>query len=130
MCGRPCWVAFCVSHLLPTSQPLLTHTLYASLTPRPIKLFYHFFNVAFYSIYLLLIHGPPQRRTKGAAGAIVMFPLNLLLSFKVVRVLFSHSPSCGAPGLMIGLDDSSTRLAWSCCRSCLSNLEVRAYIHE
>lgn len=54
-----------------------------------------------------------------------MFPLNLLLSFKVVRVLFSRSPNCGAVELMIGLDDSSTQLAWSCCRSCLSNLEVR-----
>ncbi|OWZ62386.1 squalene monooxygenase [Cryptococcus neoformans Bt85] len=57
--------------------------LLSALTPRPVKLFYHFFNVAFYSIYLLLIHGPPQRRTNGSVGAIVMLPLNLLLSFKV-----------------------------------------------
>nr|ODO01138.1 squalene monooxygenase [Cryptococcus depauperatus CBS 7855] len=57
--------------------------LLSALTPRPVILFYHFFNVAFYSIYLMLLHGPPNRRTGGALGATWMLPFNLLYSFKV-----------------------------------------------
>ncbi|ORY27866.1 squalene epoxidase-domain-containing protein [Naematelia encephala] len=35
--------------------------LLSALTPKPLVLFYHFFSVAFYSIYILLKDGPPPR---------------------------------------------------------------------
>ncbi|ODN74363.1 hypothetical protein L202_06775 [Cryptococcus amylolentus CBS 6039] len=57
--------------------------LLSALTPRPMVLFYHFFNVAFYSIYLLLKKGPPGRRNGNVFAAVVMLPINLLLSLRV-----------------------------------------------
>nr|XP_019045886.1 squalene monooxygenase [Kwoniella bestiolae CBS 10118]OCF24816.1 squalene monooxygenase [Kwoniella bestiolae CBS 10118] len=63
--------------------------LLSALTPAPFMLFYHFFSVAFYSIFLLLIKGPPNSSLRGTKGVInpllvlLTLPLNLIYSIKV-----------------------------------------------
>ncbi|WRT67590.1 uncharacterized protein IL334_004562 [Kwoniella shivajii] len=63
--------------------------LLSALTPAPFMLFYHFFSVAFYSIFLLLIKGPPNsslRNNKGLSNPLLVLlslPLNLIYSIKV-----------------------------------------------
>ncbi|WWC70525.1 uncharacterized protein I206_104476 [Kwoniella pini CBS 10737] len=63
--------------------------LLSALTPAPFMLFYHFFSVAFYSIFLLLVRGPPNsslRTTNGALNPLMVLltlPLNLIYSIKV-----------------------------------------------
>ncbi|WWC88876.1 uncharacterized protein L201_003791 [Kwoniella dendrophila CBS 6074] len=63
--------------------------LLSALTPAPFMLFYHFFSVAFYSIFLLLVKGPPNSSIRSSGGAfnpllvLLALPLNLLYSVKV-----------------------------------------------
>ncbi|KAK6908404.1 squalene monooxygenase [Kwoniella mangroviensis CBS 8886] len=65
--------------------------LLSALTPAPLMLFYHFFSVAFYSIFLLLIKGPPNSSLRSTKSNVVLnpllvlltLPLNLIYSIKV-----------------------------------------------
>ncbi|WWC62297.1 uncharacterized protein I303_104893 [Kwoniella dejecticola CBS 10117] len=69
--------------------------LLSALTPAPFMLFYHFFSVAFYSIFLLLIKGPPgssfrsngkdsgKGSTLNPLMVVLTLPLNLIYSIKV-----------------------------------------------
>lgn len=56
--------------------------LLSALTPKPLILFYHFFSVAFYSIYILFTEGLPTSG-KRAAPAWSEVPGLFLFSFKV-----------------------------------------------
>ncbi|WWD04644.1 hypothetical protein V865_002715 [Kwoniella europaea PYCC6329] len=65
--------------------------LLSALTPAPLMLFYHFFSVAFYSIFLLLIKGPPNSSLRSTKSnpvlnpllVLLTLPLNLIYSIKV-----------------------------------------------
>jgi len=58
--------------------------LLSALTPKPLLLFYHFFSVAFYSIYILLTQGmPPAPGTKGAKPGWTEVPGLVLFSGRV-----------------------------------------------
>jgi squalene monooxygenase len=58
-----------------------------SLTPKPLMLFYHFFSVAFYSIWILLTQGrPPVPGTKSVKTGMTDLPGLVMLSGRVVRL--------------------------------------------
>jgi hypothetical protein len=80
---------------------------YPRLTPKPLMLFYHFFSVAFYSIYILLTSGPPAgvgEKKSGPPGWLEL-PGLMIFSVKVVSdtsVLgFRLSPFGSRPDEMV-----------------------------
>ena len=59
--------------------------LLSALTPRPLKLFYHFFVVAFYSIWILFTDGmPPRIGQKAVKPSVVDYPYLAYFSVRVV----------------------------------------------
>jgi len=57
--------------------------LLSAITPKPLLLFYHFFAVAFYSIYLLFKRGPPSHgEEKSVAPGVLDYPSLMLLSVR------------------------------------------------
>ena len=62
-----------------------------SLTPKPLMLVYHFFCVAFYSIWILFTKGlPPKSGVEQKKPGLGDVPGLTLLSFKVVRLAFGR----------------------------------------
>jgi len=57
--------------------------LLSALAPKPVVLFYHFFCVAFYSIYILLSQGRPSTSGKSTPPSWAQVPGLLLFSLKV-----------------------------------------------
>lgn len=50
---------------------------------------YHFFSVAFYSIYILFVHGvPPQQGQPSKAPGVLEWPYTTYLAFRVVSYFF------------------------------------------
>lgn len=70
-----CWTVVSVSSIYESSN--------SSLTPRPWKLFSHFFSVAFFSIWILMTQGLPGPGGKRIPPSIFNIPALIVLSFKV-----------------------------------------------
>ena len=71
-------------YLLSSDRPLTIAALFISthsLTPKPLLLFYHFFSVAFYSIYILFTRGESSKGSKPGFGD---YPALMLRSGQVV----------------------------------------------
>lgn len=68
--------------------------LLSAITPKPLLLFYHFFAVAFYSIYLLFKRGPPVdgEQTSGAPS-VLEYPSLMWLSMRTVSRIVSDEES-------------------------------------
>lgn len=76
------------SHLPTRIRLSATRADRCSLTPKPLLLFYHFFSVAFYSIYILLTQGmPPKPGSKAVVPSWAEVPGLLLFSVRVVSVI-------------------------------------------
>jgi squalene monooxygenase len=97
---------------------------YSRLTPKPLMLFYHFFSVAFYSIYILLTSGPPASlggKKSGPPGWIEL-PGLMLFSIKVVSGFGDDDSSTTAFSFRLSLEgcvltrslSSGPRAACSC----------------
>ena len=82
-----------------------------SLTPKPVMLFYHFFCVAFYSIWILLTSGLPatpgksKPKTQGKPG-LLDTPFLMFMSVRVVSCARGR-PLAGSTSLMPVLDGVS-----------------------